>query len=202
MSTPNPTTVDGPPRKVILFSGHMIDHPQRQSPRFPPQMESAVTREMAKVIDAWDIGPDDLALCGGACGGDLIFAELCLKKNARLEIRIPFHEPEFLKKSVTFAGDQWQNRFQRVKQNPNTKILIMPDELGPLAEGANPYEKNNLWQLQTALSEDPKSVNFLCLWDGEPGDGPGGTEHMYREVKTRSGKVHIIKSVKLLKEVN
>ena len=134
--------------------------------------------------------------------GDLIFAELCLKKKVRLEIRIPFHEPEFLKKSVNFAGHQWQNRFHRVKQNANTKILIMPDELGPLPEDANPYEKNNLWQLQTALSGDAKNVNFLCLWDGKPGDGPGGTEHMHREVKKHSGKVHVIESIKLLKEIN
>ena len=202
MSKQNPSTAERKPRKVILFSGHMIDHPGRRSPRFPPQMETAVTREMVKMLDAWAIGPEDLALCGGACGGDLIFAELCLKKNACLEIRIPFPEPEFLKKSVNFAGDQWQKRFHRVKQHLNTKILIMPDELGPLPEDANPYEKNNLWQLQTALSGDARDINFLCLWDGKPGDGPGGTQHMYTEVKKHSGQVHIIESVKLLKEVN
>ena len=164
-------------------------------------MESAVTREMTKVLEAWGLGSEDLALCGGACGGDLIFAELCLINNARLEVRIPFQETEFLKKSVNFAGDQWTQRYCRAKQHPHTKVLIMPDELGPLAEDANPYVENNLWQLQTALSGDPRCVNFLCLWDGKRGDGPGGTEHMYREVKKRSGKVHVIESVELLKEV-
>ena len=31
MGEPN----DGPPRKVALFSGHMIDAPGRAKPRFP-----------------------------------------------------------------------------------------------------------------------------------------------------------------------
>jgi hypothetical protein len=179
----------------------MIDKPGRKPARFPPEMEPAVTREIAMILNSWDIGPEDLALCGGACGGDLIFAELCLKKDTLLEIRIPFHEPEFLRKSVNFAGDQWQSRFYKVKNNPNTKLLTMPDELGPLPQDSNPYERNNLWQLQTALSWDPKKVNFMCLWDKKPGDGPGGTEHMHEEVKKYSGKVHVIESIKLLKEL-
>jgi hypothetical protein len=29
----------------------------------------------------------------------------------------------------------------------------------------------------------------VCLWDGGGGDGPGGTAHMYHEVKRRTGRV-------------
>ena len=29
-----------PPRKVVLFSGHMIDAPGREKPRFPPDKET------------------------------------------------------------------------------------------------------------------------------------------------------------------
>jgi len=32
-------TTDEPPRKVVLFSGHMIDAPGREKPRFPPDKE-------------------------------------------------------------------------------------------------------------------------------------------------------------------
>ena len=31
-------------------------------------------------------------------------------------------------------------------------------------------------------------VDFVCLWNGESGDGPGGTRHMMEEVRTRGGR--------------
>jgi hypothetical protein len=188
-------------RKIILFSGHMIDKPGRKPPRFPPKIEPSVKKEIANELDLLEVGSYDLALCGGACGGDLIFAELCLERDAHLEIRIPFREAEFLNNSVIFAGETWTNRFYKVKENPNTKLFVMPDELGTLQENINPYVKNNLWQLETALVVDPKKVNFLCLWDKKAGDGPGGTEHMYNEVKKHGGKTIIIDINKLHKEV-
>jgi hypothetical protein len=30
---------------------------------------------------------------------------------------------------------------------------------------------------------------LVCLWNGGGGDGPGGTAHMYNEVKRRTGRV-------------
>jgi len=200
MTKLNESKVQMQPRKIILFSGHMIDKPGRKPPRFPPEMEPAVVDEIEKILNTWDIGEHDLALCGGACGGDLIFAELCLKRGARLEIRIPFSESEFLDQSVNFAGHQWTKRFYKVKENPNAKLLIMSDDLKSLPENLNPYASNNLWQLERAFSYDSEKVNLLCLWDKKPGDGPGGTEHMYNEVTERGGKVFIIDTTKLLKE--
>ena len=69
---------------------------------------------------------------------------------------------------------------------------MMPEELGPTPANVNPYERNNLWMLYTALSMGPEKVRFICLWDGKGGDGPGGTKHMYEEVKNRSGQAYII----------
>lgn len=41
----------------------------------------------------------------------------------------------------------------------------------------------------TALSWGVGKVRLLCLWNGWGGDGPGGTAHMYNEVKRRTGRV-------------
>jgi hypothetical protein len=177
------------PRYVFLFSGHMIDAPGRKEPRFPADKEKIADREIAKKLDELDAGPKDLALCGGACGGDLLFAEACLKLGVYLQIRIPFDELTFLKNSVTFAGGNWRDRYYAVKNNKLTTLLVMPEELGPTPENANPYERDNLWQLYTALSMGADKVRLICLWDGKGGDGPGGTAHMYNEVKRRTGHV-------------
>jgi len=179
------------PRYVFLFSGHMIDAPGRVSPRFPAHKEKIATQAIAKKLDKLDAGPRDLALCGGECGGNLLFAEACLKLGTHLQIRIPFDEATFLKNSVTFAGGNWRDRYYAVKSNPLTSLLVMPVELGPTPEGANPYERNNLWLLYTDLSVGPEKVRFICLWDGQGQEKgkSGGTAHMYNEVKRRTGQV-------------
>jgi len=188
------------PRYVFLFSGHMIDAPGRVPPRFPPKMEKIAAKEIGKKLEELDAGPKDLALCSGACGGDLLFAEACLKLGVRLQIRIPFDEPTFLKNSVTFVEGNWGERYDAVKNNELTTLLVMPDELGPTSPKADPYEQVNLWQLYTALSMGPEKVRFICLWDGKGGDGPGGTKHMHDSVKERFGLVYVLDTNVLFKE--
>ena len=109
----------------------MIDAPDRKEPRFPADKEAIAAKAIAAKLDELKAGPDDLALCGGACGGDLLFAEACLERGARLELRLAFDEPTFLQKSVAFAGDNWVERYFKVKSNDKTRIYVMPDELGP-----------------------------------------------------------------------
>ena len=67
--------------------------------------------------------------------------------------------------------------------------LVVPDELGPLPEGANAFERCNLWLLDTAQAYGAERLRFICLWDGGGGDGPGGTAHMVDEVRRHSGQV-------------
>lgn len=101
---------------------------------------------------------------------------------------------------MSFAGPQWVERFDRLKAHPDTTVLVMPDELGPPPEGGSPYERNNLWQLYTALSHGPEKVRFISLWDGKGGDGPGGTNHMIEMVQKYSGRAYILETGKLWEE--
>ena len=56
------------PRRVFLFSGHMIDAPDRVEPRFPASQEAVAARAINNTLDTLKAGPEDLALCSGACG--------------------------------------------------------------------------------------------------------------------------------------
>lgn len=187
-------------RYVFLFSGHMIDVPGRSEPRFPADKEEIAANAIARKLDELGAGPKDIGMCSGACGGDLLFAEACLKLGVRLQIRIPFEEPTFLKISVTFVEGNWLDRYYAVKISKRTTFFVMPEELGPTPKNANPYERNNLWQLSTALSMGPEKVRFICLWNGKGGDGPGGTKHMHDEVKKRGGQVFVLDTNILFKE--
>ena len=197
LSRLNPPEREWTPRQVFLFSGHMIDAPGRAEPRFPADKEKIAAAAIAAKLDELGAGPEDLAVCSGACGGDLLFAEACLARGLRLELRIPFEEPTFLRKSVAFAPGNWTERFYQVKGNPTTKLLIMPEELGPLPKGMNPYARNNLWQLYSALSRNPDKVRFICLWDGRGGGGFGGTQHMHEAVVKHSGRVYVLDTTAL-----
>ena len=174
------------PRKVILFSGHMIDAPGRAKPRFPADKEPVAARAIAEALDKIGVGPRDLCICGGACGGDLLFAKAGLARSAQLEIYIPFEEATFLAKSVDFAGNGWRARFFAAKAS--AALHVQPLELGPAPPGEDPYERNNRWMLGAAARFGPDKLDFVCLWNGEGGDGPGGTRHMMEEVRSRGGR--------------
>ncbi|HRH79900.1 MAG TPA: TRAFs-binding domain-containing protein [Thiobacillaceae bacterium] len=180
------------PRRVFLFSGHMIDAPGRAQPRFPADKEAVATQAIAAKLDELGMGADDLAICGGACGGDTLFAEAALARGCRVWLCAQFPEAEFLQASVAFAGGAWVGRYYAIKDHPLTRLRIQTDDLGPLPVGGNPYERNNLWQLYTALAHGPDKVRFVALWNGGGGTGPGGTQHMVETVRRHAGRVSIL----------
>jgi hypothetical protein len=186
-------SVDGP-QNIVLFSGHMIDAPDRKAPRFPPSGEPIAASAIAATLEEIGAGRGDLGICGGACGGDLLFAEACLAKGMELEIYIPLDEPEFLAKSVNFAD--WHDRYFAAKTKAT--LHIAPDELGPLGEGEDPYERNNQWMLKRAAQFGGERMAFICLWNGEGGDGPGGTKHLMDEARKRTSQIYWLDTRKLL----
>lgn len=189
------------PEKVFLFSGHMIDARGREAERFPEDMKDLAAASIERKLEELGASEQDLALCEGACGGDLLFAQAALDRKLRLELRLPFHEPEFLQKSVAFAGEHWVDRYYRVKSAADqSTILVMPDELGPTPGKSDPYERANLWQLYSALAWGPERVCFIALWNGEKSGKQGGTDHMIEAVRKRSGRVYVIDTNALLKE--
>jgi len=142
-----------------------------------------------------EAGPDDLAICGGACGGDLLFAEASLARGLTLELYIPFDEPTFLANSVDFADANWRARFFAAKSQ--AALCVMADECRPLVAGEDPYERNNLWMLEAAARFGAEKIDFICLWNGQGGDGPGGTQHLIEKVCCKGGRTHWLNTTQL-----
>ena len=186
---------DAPPRKVLLFSGHMIDAPGRTQARFPANKEAIAADAIASTLVRIEAGPDDLAICGGACGGDLLFAEASLARGLTLELYIPFDEPTFLANSVDFADANWRARFFAAKSQ--AALCVMADECRPLVAGEDPYERNNLWMLEAAARFGAEKIDFICLWNGQGGDGPGGTQHLIEKVCCKGGRTHWLNTTQL-----
>ena len=175
-------------RQVLLFSGHMIDKAGRETPRFPPTMEVVAAGAIAGALGNLHVGPHDLGITEGACGGDILFAESLLAHGASLDLRLPFREAEFIKNSVSYPKvtpppDRWTERFSVLRRHPRVAVHPMPDEREPLPAADDPYEQCNLWMLREALAFGAERVRFICLWDGGGGDGAGGTAHMKKSIE-------------------
>jgi hypothetical protein len=177
-------------KKVLVFSGHMIDTPERPEERFPPRKEGAVRDLIAKQLDSWGIGNGDLAICGGARGGDILFAELCADRGAEVWLFLALPENEFLEESVRLADSDWETRFFALRERESVKIFQQADRLKSPPKGTSAFARNNLWMINTARVEadDPKNIYGLMVWDEkQTGDGPGGTSDFAARVKRLGG---------------
>lgn len=183
-----------PGRRVLLFSGHLLDAPGRQPPRFPASQVPAAEREMAAVLARMQAGPGDVALTQGACGGDLLFTAACQARGVAVWWLQPFDEADFLAASVARCGEDWLARYATARAGLAGPIRSAPQELGPLAAGSDAYQRCNLWLLYSALASGP--VRFVCLWNGGRG-GKGGTAHMVNEVQRWHGQVDWIDTRRL-----
>ena len=186
------TATTAGPRHAFLFSGHMIDQLDRTPPRFPPECEPKVAHEIDATLAELGAGPGDVGITQGACGGDLLFAEAMLRRGAALELHLPLAEETFLKESVEFTKasspivDRWRDRFLAVRHHPSVQTTIMSARQLP-GQPDNVYERCNLLMLERSLSFGADKVRFICVWNGQGGDGPGGTAHMRTAVQKSGG---------------
>lgn len=170
----------------VLFSGHMVDAPDRAQPRFPshnvPAARTAIHRAISEIKN-----PTAQAISGAACGGDLLFCEEWLSTDRHLTIYLPREVESFLDESVRFAGAHWEDTFHQVVIADGVRVVGPEPGMEDLAD---PHSPNNLRMISAALEDG--DVAAVVLWDGGGGDGPGGTAHMVREVQNSGGLVVVI----------
>jgi len=179
------------PRLAIVFTGHMVDAPDRPSPRFPARLVGAAAREIDAALASLAAGPCDVAFTQGAAGGDLLFAEACLARGVPLQLLLPLDEQEFIARSVSpvVDGQAWLARFRRVVARLGIAPRQAPRELGALASGEDPFVRGNLWLLASARAAGAERLCCVCLWDGGGSDGPGGTRHLVEAVRNAGGSI-------------
>jgi hypothetical protein len=172
---------------VLLFSGHMVDRPDRKKPRLPAAAVPPAARAIELSLNELDVDHRDRAVCSAASGGDLLFIESCLARGAAIDVFLPFARERFLETSVRPGGAGWESRFDTLLSDPRVTLHLGADAN---ADG-QAYARCNQSMLDFSLARG-EELDFICLWDGGGGDGPGGTEYMVRAVEQRGGRVHWI----------
>jgi len=187
--------------KVLLFTGHMIDAENRKEPRFPKEREAEIRQKIKvnvkDVLESNHAEDNYIAIAGGACGGDLLFLEICNELGLKVKMLLALPAEDYIAESVSFAGKSWVDRFYRMYEDSNTEVSVFAQrkdlEVSVIEQDEYSFwERNNLWLLKTALSFGGSNLTLIAVWDGKGEDGPGGTKHMIQEVQKSGAKSIVI----------
>jgi hypothetical protein len=188
-----------PERHFILFTGHMIDKPDRPKPRFPASKEKkareAISNQLKEAVK--DLRKSYFGIAGGACGGDILFHESAAELNIPTALYLLFPKDEFVQQSVAFAGKNWIDRFFALCNRLPVHIMPASDAFPGDSDTISIWERSNRWMLDKSLQNGGEHMSLLALWNKEAGDGTGGTAHMAEAVKQAGGNVTIIDTRKL-----
>ena len=158
---------------VAVFAGHMLDRPGRSPERFPPELEAAVRNS----IRDWLLQNNVMiGFSSASCGGDILFQEVLQELGGESRIVLPYDREQFEGDSVSFAGDQWVERFHAVLDRATSVVTASPHRSqndGIVCDYAN-LVLHGLASVRTAeLHDDQRAPLGLVLWNGKPGDSRG-----------------------------
>jgi hypothetical protein len=159
---------------VAAFTGHMTDAPGRQHARFPEAKADAVREQIANSLNALDIRE---GFSSAARGSDILFVEELLKRGGKAHVYLPFPREHFMRTSV---GQGWDEQFHRLLNDPDVDATELSSTTPPDDEEAEAYDRCNKAIQEAAIrfaKETQLKTNpvLLAVWNGNPGDGKGGT---------------------------
>lgn len=161
--------------RVVIFSGHRLDSPDRAQPRFPESSLPQVTKEISKTLARWS---PLIACCSAASGGDLIFCEQVLASGNQLRIVLPFDLKTFRGYILENSDQHWLDRFDQVISQAISVVTASHDDHRELLQGPAIYDFVNRIILGSALFESQSlevPLQTIALWDGLPSPAVGGT---------------------------
>jgi hypothetical protein len=153
---------------VFLFTGYMISNSRKKENHFPPEREEEIRTAISNVLDKYQAGSNDLAVTTGMdAGSELLFVECCAERGVRVQAYFPCAEAPYVRDFVSPGGDQWVERFYKMRNHPRVDEFYQPDCVGLPKPGDNVNERNNRWALYSALTRGIDNVRLIAVWDGK-----------------------------------
>jgi class 3 adenylate cyclase/tetratricopeptide (TPR) repeat protein len=175
---------------VVVFAGHMIDRPDREWLRFPPEFESEVAKAIRDKIDRLKPG---FGFSSAACGSDILFLEAMLEAGAEVSVVLPYDKEEFIRDSVDYLpGSDWRARFERVLERATKCVTASTQKL---ELGGVSYDFANELLLGLAAIHAHRleaALTPMAVWDGISSDGPGGTASAVENWRARGYTPEIV----------
>ncbi len=191
------------PADVFLFSGYMIDYPSKEQKTFSKEKEVQIRNEIEKRLDKLNAGAEDIAITAGlSAGSEIIFAEVCAARGIHVEAHLPLPEAAYIREFVSPGGDEWVDRFYKIRSHPLVDEAYQLEHVGEPKEGVDAYERNNRWALYSSLLRGMDHVYLITLWDGKSGYPKDRdarlVKHMVELMRDIGGKVEHINSSKFM----
>ena len=177
--------------RIAVFSGYMIDRPDRPDSRFPLSAEENVRRALREIIDRQRV---KIAFASCACGGDVLFLEGVLAAGGECIVVPPLPLKTTVRNSVAFAPGDWEARLKTIIANPKTRLLAPEcDETGE--NDAIVYDFANRYLLGLATLKS-RELGFplvgVCVWDGQESGLLGGTDSAVRLWRRQKLPIEIV----------
>jgi hypothetical protein len=173
--------------RIAAFAGHMVDEPGRAIPRFPSEKVEAVRLALACRLRILKIG---YGFCSAARGSDILFIEELKKIGGCPRVFLPFPRDAFKKTSVGYG---WNERFDEALHDVEVVELsrTVPEEDGrPKAYAAcSAAIRHEATAKATSLDDKPI---LIAVYNGNPGDGRGGTADAVREWNSQYDLLEIV----------
>jgi hypothetical protein len=174
--------------KSVIFTGHMIDLPDRPVPRFPPALERAARDAIRERLVATLVRMpgDSMGFASAARGGDILFHEQARELGLRTVIVLPFAAQTFEQTSVAgVPGSDWVERFWRLWEKTSE-----PDRIDlRLPRSSEAYVLCNAKIIELAAARGP--FHLIALWDGKGGK-TGGTADLVNKARANEDQPHVI----------
>jgi hypothetical protein len=191
------------PKRVLLFTGHMVDAPGRAEPRFPRDKVDEAKQKIAEAVTAEQQVAGGIAygIAGCASGGDILFHQVCEAMNIPTHIYLAVPRELYIRESVAPAGPEWIEEFNRLVRSHPVRVMCESLDLPRWLQDKPDYtiwQRNNLWNLHNALAAaGGENVTLIALWNGASGDGAGGTADMVQKAQERGAKTIILDTKKI-----
>lgn len=181
---------------ALLFTGHMVDLPGRLEPRFPQEAEPAAWLAIRSHIEQARHRNNGriVGIASGARGGDLLFHEACRLFGVERRMVLPFPPEAFIAGSVAgIPNGGWEAKFWDNWRSLSDaeRVVIHP------SKQPDSYAECNR-QMVALADQLAGAFEVLALWDGKPGDGPGGTWDHVEALRSKGAKLDIIDPVQLM----
>jgi tetratricopeptide (TPR) repeat protein len=189
-------------RMVFLFTGYMVSHSGKNEDQISPDKEDELKMAINAILDKHGADSGDLAVTTGMdAGSELIFVECCTERGMSVQAYFAETEAAYLRDFVSPAGDDWVDRFFKMRNHPRVDEYYQPDCVGLPKEGDNPHERNNRWALYSALAYGIDNVRLIAVWDGknEPSSDLDSrlVKHMVELMRDAGGRIEQIHPHKL-----